>query len=500
MVEQTIPPVTASMLYDLVQCPKRVELDLFGDQSRRDDISPFVRLLWERGALHERQAVEGLDVSFDDFSEGDLASRQQRTLEAMQSGRDLIYGGVIAADNLLGIPDLLRREGTRYVPIDIKSGRGKEGEGDDGDGKPKLHYAVQLALYVDILERLGFSSGRHGVIWDVRGDEVVYRLSEPRGVRTPGTLWDEYVECRAAGQAIVERQTAPRGALTSICKLCVWRASCSSELTAAGDLTLIPYVGRSARDAMCDDLPDLVTLATSDPESFIAGGKTPFRRVGPESLRAFHARAQLLTERNSKPYLTAPVRLPATEVDLFFDIEVDPLRDLTYLHGVIERRKGDNTTERFHAFFAEDESPAAEEDAFARTFAHLTQTPNATVWYYSKYERTIYRKLQGRYPGVCSADAIEELFDPKRAVDLYFDVVRKATEWPTNDHSIKTLAKSLGFTWRDTDPSGAASIEWFDRWVTTRDPAVKSRILDYNEDDCRATRVLLDGIRCLASA
>jgi hypothetical protein len=30
-----------------------------------------------------------------------------------------------------------------------------------------------------------------------------------------------------------------------------------------------------------------------------------------------------------------------------------------------------------------------------------------------------------------------------------------------------------------------------------RDPAVRQQILDYNEDDCRATRVLLDGIRAL---
>jgi hypothetical protein len=50
--------------------------------------------------------------------------------------------------------------------------------------------------------------------------------------------------------------------------------------------------------------------------------------------------------------------------------------------------------------------------------------------------------------------------------------------------------------WRDTHPSGAASIEWFDRWCN---PEIRQRILDYNEDDCRATRVLLDGIRSLAA-
>jgi hypothetical protein len=73
----------------------------------------------------------------------------------------------------------------------------------------------------------------------------------------------------------------------------------------------------------------------------------------------------------------------------------------------------------------------------------------------------------------------------------------KGTEWPTRDHSIKTLANYLGFTWRDRHPSGAASIEWFDRWCRERNPDVKKRILDYNEDDCRATRFVLDGIRSL---
>jgi predicted RecB family nuclease len=117
-----------------------------------------------------------------------------------------------------------------------------------------------------------------------------------------------------------------------------------------------------------------------------------------------------------------------------------------------------------------------------------------------KYERTIYRKLRQKYPHVCTETDLELLFNPKHAIDLYFDVVLKATEWPTRDYSIKTLAKYLGFVWHDPHPSGAASIEWFDRWVQSRDPSIRQRIIEYNEDDCRATRVLLDGIRGLRIA
>jgi predicted RecB family nuclease len=69
--------------------------------------------------------------------------------------------------------------------------------------------------------------------------------------------------------------------------------------------------------------------------------------------------------------------------------------------------------------------------------------------------------------------------------------------WPTRDCSIKSLAKYLSFTWRDANPSGTASIEWYAHWVSTRDVAIKNRILAYNEDGCLATHVLLDGIRAL---
>ena len=79
-------------------------------------------------------------------------------------------------------------------------------------------------------------------------------------------------------------------------------------------------------------------------------------------------------------------------------------------------------------------------------------------------------------------------------IDLY-EVVRSCTEWPTFDQSIKTLAQYANFRWRDSQPSGAASIEWFHRYIEQRDPAVKTRILEYNEDDCLATGVLVDAIR-----
>src|ERR1019366_6145933 len=162
----------------------------------------------------------------------------------------------------------------------------------------------------------------------------------------------------------------------------------------------------------------------------------------------------------AKAYLKAPVQLPIAPTELFFDIEADPMRDICYLHGFVVRKEGDNANEKFVAFFADDDLPDGEREAFAQAIEFFRKSQPAVMFHYSKYERTFYRKLQARYPDICAADEIESFFDPARAVDLYNDVVTKATEWPTRDHSIKTLASHLGFRWRDSNPSGAASIEW----------------------------------------
>ena len=87
------------------------------------------------------------------------------------------------------------------------------------------------------------------------------------------------------------------------------------------------------------------------------------------------------------------------------------------------------------------------------------------------------------------------MFEPRRAIDLYSDAVFPCTDWPTRDYSIKSIATYLGFSWRDRNPSGAESIEWYNDWAESGNESIKRRILEYNEDDCRAMRVLVDALK-----
>jgi len=486
------------MLYNYIKCPHRLTLDLFGDYSKRDPISAFVKLLWEKGTDFEKQVIKSLEIPFLDLSFYSGIEKEKRTKEAIDSGVELIYSGRIGAVNLIGEPDLLRRDGDGYISGDIKSGSGLEGENDLSEGKPKPHYAVQLALYTDILERLDVSAGRNPFIWDIHGREIEYDLNSPQSTRNQKSWWSKYQNCLEAVSKIANHDLKTLPAYSGVCKLCHWRTYCFKCLRKANDLTLIPELGRKTRNVMSSYLGSVAELAQANLNQFQKGKKTIFPRVSRDTLHKFQERAILLSKRGSKPYLKSQITLPDAPTELFFDIETDPMRDICYLHGFLERRNGDNSSERYVAFFSDQPDEQEEKRAFSQAWEFIQKSMPCVIYYYSHYEKTQWKKLQKKYPEVMSGEDIKRMFDSDYAVDLYYNVVKKKTEWPTNDYSIKTLASYLGFRWRDESPSGAESIEWYHRWVEIGDVNIKTRILKYNEDDCIATRVLLEGIHSLA--
>lgn len=491
--------ITASMLYNLSQCPHRLFLDVHGDPGKKDPESSFLRLLWEKGTEYEKGVVEGLNMPFVDLSARPHEVRERLTLEAMDRGEGLIYSGRIRSGDLLGEPDLLLRKENGYVAADIKSSSGlKEGTGDPSGGRLKRHYAIQLSLYTDILEGLGLSGGRHPFIWDIHGRKITYNLDMPSGSGSDATLWQLYRMKLDLARRIVsmEEKTLPAYS-SSTCKLCHWNSLCKDMLSLWDDLTLIPELGRARRDAMHPRIKTISEFARADLADLIRGQKSVFAGINPGSLRKFHMRARLLADPQARPIIKKKPHFPDHDSELFFDIETDPMRDICYLHGFLERKGRDNSTTRYRAFLAQTPDEEGERQAFAQAWAYVLNSMPCAIYFYSKYEQNWWRKLQKRHPGIATEQQIRDMFNPHSALDLYYGVVVPCTEWPTTDHSIKTLANYLGFRWRDESPSGADSIEWYHRWTLMGDESVKQRILAYNEDDCIATMVVLDGIRGL---
>jgi predicted RecB family nuclease len=231
--------------------------------------------------------------------------------------------------------------------------------------------------------------------------------------------------------------------------------------------------------------------------NFISAKKTIFPGIGINALRKYHARAKLLAKIDKLAYAKSKIAFPQHDTELFFDIETDPMRDVCYLHGFVERHYQDPSTENYVSFFADKATAKDEERAFLDAWHYIKTHFPCIVYYYSPYEKTIWKKLQQKYSEIISESELEAFFNSSLVIDLYSEVVRKHTEWPTYSYSIKDLAKYLGFRWRDESPSGAESIEWYHRWLEKGKIEIKERILQYNEDDCIAMRALLEGIKKL---
>ena len=81
---------------------------------------------------------------------------------------------------------------------------------------------------------------------------------------------------------------------------------------------------------------------------------------------------------------------------------------------------------------------------------------------------------------------------PSEWIDLHEQAKRQIQT--TGPLGLKQLATMAGYEWRDENPSGEASMLWYEVATSGKDEAEASRkrLLAYNEDDCRATKALRD--------
>ncbi len=491
--------ITPSLLYDYLQCPHKVWRDVHGPQAEKaDEENPFLKLLWERGVQHEADVIANFGYAFLDCSRGTEAERIAKTNQALADREEYIYQGILAHGDLFGKPDLLHFDGTEYVPIEIKSGAAEEGGDGDGSGRMKRHYAVQLALYAEILNRRGLNFSRKGYIIDPSGERIEYDLNALRGTRTPET-WFQFFErsCKEVSSLLADNERNDP-AIMSKCGTCGWYASCKKWAVSADDASQLFYVGRTTRDVFRRDLKTsrIADLVTLDVEALVERKRSDrwfLRGVGPDVLERIILRASLM-KNDAEPVMHSRFDFPAVSTDLFFDIESDPTRDFVYLHGFWVR---DKRGERFVEFTARTFSPEAERRAWADAirFIRSHDPEKMAMYYYSSYEKTTYRRLRRKYPDVIGETELEAIFAHPNTIDLYSDFIYPQTDWPRGSYGIKALADYLGFKWRDESPSGALSIQWFNDYLNTSDEKYLNRVLEYNEDDCRATMIVKDYLK-----
>ncbi|WP_171009344.1 TM0106 family RecB-like putative nuclease [Sphingomonas sp. 2SG] len=469
--------ISGTMLRDLLLCERRFGLDLFGELGDRDETSPFVRMLWRDGLAHEDEILSGIAEAATDLRGLDRVDREARTSLAVDHRAPTILGAVLSHDDLIGMPDVMRLTPTGYVALDVKAGSALEGP----RGAYKASYLIQVSHYAHLIATTGIGTGDVAGIIDARGDETMYDLHLRFG-RDRRSGSERHLDLLAMARDIIVGGRHTRGALSSQCGMCDWRSTCRRELATSDDLTQLAGLGRAIRTTIEPLAPTIADLAKLAPGAI---GDGPLPGLGRERLARFAARARLWKEPASQPVAHRPLRLPNNPHSIDFDVEADPMRGIVYLHGFWHERPG--CEDEFVHFFAPTIDEEGERQAFALAINHFRRHRSAHWFHYSAYERTAYAGLQRRHPQVCDADEIDEIFAPERCTDLY-RIVASDTDWPLSSYGIKSIAKSVGFSWSDLDPSGSNSIEWFDTFARTGDTVLRDRIIRYNADDVLASK------------
>ena len=476
------------------------------------------------------------------------SERESASLAAMGSGAALIIGGVLPLDvdgHRSGRPDALVRgadtaAGTPgYWPLKIKPYRVREKQigsttlqtsALDSIGElttlPDLRYRgyregvlLELAHHWRLLESCGFASSvpLAGVVGDDRasGDEPTatwvnlttkfirtYSKTAGHKLRSALERYDHehgfrvYVAERAAERTGVDDPPpVVRPIRVKECDWCAWWQVCRPRID-DDDLSLriskAPLDVRELQTLMSLGITTVAQLAEADVDAILPSylPLTGHRDRSEQRLRQAARRARMLAkgvelERVSVDTIGVP--RAAVEVDLDIETADD---GTVYLWGALVTIGGEST---FHHFSRFEHVAGAQETALAAEFAswllELNQAhPGLLVFHYADYETIHLRRLAERSNDPHLLAACELIRD--QFVDL-FGFVRD-NYVGVDGLGLKVVAsRGAGFSWRDEEPGGLASQGWFaeavDGGTAEARAAARQRVLDYNEDDVRAT-------------
>ncbi|NNG36325.1 TM0106 family RecB-like putative nuclease [Nakamurella sp. DB0629] len=440
-----------------------------------------------------------------------------------------------------GRPELLVADGRGYRPVIVRAHRTT----DAGTSVPPLlissvdrPFAVveqpdrhrrrqqadlwQLAHFVVMLQQAGLAGDPvGGVIGRGTWSDAVPPAppgTDPAGAPTDDAevivwhdltpLLDEYRERFAFRQRVAAAAVAGgelvHPSRVSECRRCPWWSVCSEELQAAQDISLL---------AAGIDVPVLRAAGLHTVPDVIAAPPALLTSLQLTSIPAGELRVRAIAHRDGLPLV--PKGNPAApRADIELDIDMESYLDEgAYLWGtLLGTGRADASPDElisiaggYRGFATFDADLAAGEGPnFARFWAFLDRARAACrarglsfaayCWSRQAEERWLFSTPR-RYPevpGMPTIEQVKQFTDSSQWIDLYAEV--KSRFVVPGSLRLKAIAPVAGFSWRDPEPGGENSMAWY-RAAVGKDAAgtgapdlpKRQRVLDYNEDDVRAT-------------
>jgi predicted RecB family nuclease len=384
---------------------------------------------------------------------------------------------------------------------------------------------LRLAHHRRQLERLGVAATSAPLAGVVDRSSTLWWFALDTDLDGRGPVLAQY-DARFAERVSLLEQLEARGIDPSLprpgspwwhreCETCPFQLRCHEELVSHDDVSLVRFTSAhdqqvlrthgidTRRRLAALDLNDVAMGSVtrdepSDPQTPV--GVAVGKLVADADRLVRRARAEL----HGSPLLLVPgTELAAHRRDVEIDFDMESYENATYVWGsLVTARSPVPGVDEGYRGFAEwgelnDESEGALFASFASWLAATVaaaEAAGASVGLYCFYEHAeltqMRRAMASGVEGLPSPEALDALL-ANRLVDLHRIVTTQIQTAGTA--GLKVIATAAGFSWRDDAPSGEASMSWYETAKGTDVSAARAamrRILEYNEDDCRATRAL----------
>jgi len=298
-----------------------VALDFHGDQSLRRELREEEEFVLSRGREHEARIANELGWPEPEYRTGDFAAGAEQTLTLLRRKVVGVSQGVLCEGELLGIPDLLRRESGaselgehHYVVGDIKSSARVRGD-----------QLLQVSFYSRMLARLQGLQPEYGFLIMKDGREERFDLEDYAPVLED--LLQRVADLRTDA-------SAARPFHSRACDTCRWSEVCGPELVAKEDLSLISGMTAGIRQTLeAAGLDRCPALAEASVE-----GLARTTRLEVALVRRLKAAAQ--TYLAAKPRLERRSKLESLAGAGILHFLTDPYEDRVLFMGLLLDKEG----------------------------------------------------------------------------------------------------------------------------------------------------------------
>ncbi len=452
--------VTLDVLISYLNCRHKAYLQITGHEGSKSDYEIMVT---QSGLEARRRIAEKIKERYlcsELIPDAALVRSELRKGAAFISGAHLKDGGFsVNFDGLQKVAGTSDLGDFHYIPVMYCEGR-----------QVRKAQRLLLAALGLLLSRAQGKAPNRGIIYHGHDAKVTTVRISPN-VKAAQAVLDEIEQ--------VQRGTAvPNLILNDHCQICEFRSHCHARAIEADNLSLLRGLGE--REIKRYGRKGVFTL-TQLAHTF------RLRREGKRSdrqrKRRYHA-LQALAIRDKRVYVLGAPTVPSEAVQIYLDVEGDPAEGCIYLIGMIVC---DGDGEHRYSFWADTKEQ--ERHIFEQFLYIVSRYERLCIYCYGNYERAFIKRMRQHARRKKQADkALDALVNTLSIVYEHF-------YFPSFSNGLKGVGGSIGCSWSDKNASGFQSIAWRMRWERTQDDQWRTKLINYNMEDCAALRAVTDFLR-----